>query len=169
MSDQVRRYFVKKQEYTQLTGLEPTREICAEIVIEMGVIKDAELRPDKVLKRIIQYERLIKDPLSLNHPIGTEGQELEQFIEDEDSVSPVESSSQKQLKQELDEVLFELPPNEARVLRLRYGLLDGNFHTLKEIGKKFGLTRERIRQIEGKAFRRLRHSSRARKLKDFLD
>jgi RNA polymerase primary sigma factor len=90
------------------------------------------------------------------------------FIEDNLSPTPLQSAYQSMLKDKLEEVLSTLTPREARVLSLRFGLDDGNVYTLEEVGQKFGLTRERIRQIEGKALRRLRHPRRARELKDYL-
>jgi RNA polymerase primary sigma factor len=90
------------------------------------------------------------------------------FIEDEFSPTPMQSAYQTMLREKIEEVLTTLSPREARVLRLRFGLDDGNVYTLEEVGRKFGLTRERIRQIEGKALRRLRHPRRARQLKDYL-
>ena len=108
-------------------------------------------------------------PLSLESPVGDdEESELGMFIEDELTPSPMQSVYQSMLKEKIDEVLGTLTPREARVLRLRFGLDDGVPYTLEEVGEKFGLTRERIRQIEGKALRRLRHPRRARQLKDYL-
>jgi RNA polymerase primary sigma factor len=108
-------------------------------------------------------------PLSLESPVGDdEESELGMFIEDEFSPTPMQSAYQSMLRDKIEEVLSTLAPREARVLRMRFGLDDGNVYTLEEVGQKFGLTRERIRQIEGKALRRLRHPRRARQLKDYL-
>ncbi len=108
-------------------------------------------------------------PLSLESPVGDdEESELGMFIEDEFSPTPMQSAYQTMLKDKIDEVLGTLSPREARVLRLRFGLDTGTPYTLEEVGEKFGLTRERIRQIEGKALRRLRHPRRARQLKEYL-
>jgi RNA polymerase primary sigma factor len=108
-------------------------------------------------------------PLSLESPVGDDEEtELGQFIEDEFSPTPMQSAYQSMLKEKLEEVLSSLAPREARVLRLRFGLDDGHMYTLEEVGRKFGLTRERIRQIEGRALRRLRHPRRARELKEYL-
>jgi len=108
-------------------------------------------------------------PLSLESPVGDdEESELGQFIEDDLSPTPLQMAYQSMLKEKIEEVLTTLAPREARVLRLRFGLDDGNIYTLEEVGQKFGLTRERIRQIEGKALRRLRHPRRARQLKEYL-
>jgi RNA polymerase primary sigma factor len=90
------------------------------------------------------------------------------FIEDEFSPTPLQSAYQSMLREKLAEVLSTLSPREARILQMRFGLEDGNSYTLEEVGQKFGLTRERIRQIEGKALRRLRHPRRARQLKEYL-
>jgi RNA polymerase primary sigma factor len=108
-------------------------------------------------------------PLSLESPVGDdEDSELGMFIEDESSPTPIQSAYQSMLREKIDEVLGTLSPREARVLRLRFGLDNGTPYTLEEVGEKFGLTRERIRQIEGKALRRLRHPRRARQLKEYL-
>jgi RNA polymerase primary sigma factor len=108
-------------------------------------------------------------PLSLESPVGDEeDSELGHFIEDDVSPSPMQSAYQSMLKDKLEEILSTLSPREARVLRLRFGLDDGTSYTLEEVGQKFGLTRERIRQIEGRALRQLRHPKRARQLKDYL-
>jgi RNA polymerase primary sigma factor len=108
-------------------------------------------------------------PLSLESPVGDEeDSELGHFIEDDDSPTPMQRAYQSMLKDKLEEILSTLSPREARVLRLRYGLDDGTTYTLEEVGRKFGLTRERIRQIEGRALRALRHPKRARQLKDYL-
>ena len=110
-------------------------------------------------------------PLSLESPVsdgsGDEETELGMFIEDEYSPNPVESTNDQMLHEKIDDVLRSLPPREERILRLRFGLENGRVYTLEEVGNKFGLTRERIRQIEGKALQRLRHPRRARKLRGF--
>ena len=108
-------------------------------------------------------------PLSLESPVGDdENSDLGMFIEDELTPTPVQSAHQSMLKDKIEEVLGTLTPREARVLSMRFGLDTGIPYTLEEVGEKFGLTRERIRQIEGKALRRLRHPRRARQLKDYL-
>jgi RNA polymerase primary sigma factor len=108
-------------------------------------------------------------PLSLESPVGEEeDSELGMFIEDEFSPTPLQSAYQSMLKEKLAEVLSTLAPREARILQMRFGLEDGIAYTLEEVGQRFGLTRERIRQIEGKALRRLRHPRRARQLKGYL-
>jgi RNA polymerase primary sigma factor len=118
------------------------------------------------VKWILQVSWL---PLSLESPVGDdEESELGMFIEDELTPTPMQSVYQSMLKEKIDEVLGTLTPREARILRLRFGLDTGVSYTLEEVGEKFGLTRERIRQIEGKALRRLRHPRRARQLKEYL-
>jgi RNA polymerase primary sigma factor len=108
-------------------------------------------------------------PLSLEHPVGEEeDSELGSFIEDESVSTPPQSAYQSMLANKIEEVLATISPREARILRLRFGLINGRSYTLEEVGQKFGLTRERIRQIEGKALRRLRHPRRSRQLRDYL-
>ena len=109
-------------------------------------------------------------PLSLESPINDEDEEAElgMFVEDKITPSPMQSTYSKMLRGKIEEVVDSLPPREARILRLRFGLENGRTYTLEEVGQKFGLTRERIRQIESKALRRLRHPRRARQLRDYL-
>ena len=110
------------------------------------------------------------EPISLETPIGENGDtRLGDFVEDQTSPAPAEVASQELLKEQLDRVLDELTPREKRVLQLRFGLRDGHARTLEEVGQEFSVTRERIRQIEAKALRKLRHPSRSRKLKDYLE
>jgi RNA polymerase primary sigma factor len=108
-------------------------------------------------------------PLSLERPVGEEeDSELGSFIEDEQTPTPSDTTYQDILRDKLEEVLTTLTPREVRILRMRFGLQNGRSYTLEEVGRKFGLTRERIRQIEGQALRRLRHPSRSRDLRDYL-
>jgi RNA polymerase primary sigma factor len=108
-------------------------------------------------------------PLSLESPIGDDDDsELGMFVEDDTTPPPSQTTYQKLLGEKIEEVLASLTPREARILRLRFGLENGRSYTLEEVGEKFGLTRERIRQIEGKALRRLRHPMRARQLREYL-
>ena len=109
-------------------------------------------------------------PLSLESPINDdeEDSELGMFIEDQVTPTPIQSTYANLLREKVQQVLDTLPPREARILRLRFGLENGRAYTLEEVGQKFGLTRERIRQIESKALRRLRHPRRSRQLKDYL-
>ncbi|HEY63701.1 MAG TPA: sigma-70 family RNA polymerase sigma factor [Caldilineae bacterium] len=120
--------------------------------------------------RVRGYLQVATQPLSLEQPVGEEEDStLGQFIEDEDSPAPPEAVEQGLLRERINELLDTLSPREARILRMRYGLYDGHSYTLKEIGDKFGLTRERIRQIEAEALSHLRHPSRSRLLRDFVD
>jgi RNA polymerase primary sigma factor len=119
--------------------------------------------------RVERTIEISQRPLSLEERVGEEkDSELGDFIEDEEAPDPAEITTQDLLREEIEEVLTSLTPREARVLQLRYGLSDGHSYTLKEVGEKFGLTRERIRQIETEALQRLRHPSRSRRLKEYL-
>ena len=121
-------------------------------------------------KKVRDIIRVAQDPVSLETPIGEEeDSHLGDFIPDEDALAPPEAASRNMLKMEIAKVLETLTPREAKVLTLRFGLEDGNQKTLEEVGKEFNVTRERIRQIEAKALRKLRHPSRSVRLKDFLD
>ena len=138
-------------------GHEPTNEQIAE-KLEMPVEKVREIM------------RVAQEPVSLETPIGEEeDSHLGDFIPDEDAPAPSDVASHTMLKEQLAEVLSTLTPREQKVLRLRFGLEDGRSRTLEEVGKEFNVTRERIRQIEAKALRKLRHPSRSKKLKDFLE
>ena len=120
--------------------------------------------------RVREIIRISQDPVSLETPIGEEeDSHLGDFIPDELAPAPAEVASLSLLKEQLDEVLGTLTDREAKVLRLRFGLDDGRPRTLEEVGQRFQVTRERIRQIEAKALRKLRHPTRSKKLKDFLD
>ena len=133
---------------------------------EEELAKKMNISIDKVREVI----KISQDPVSLETPIGEEDDShLGDFIKDESSLSPEEYTENEILKEEINEVLESLQPREQEVLRLRFGLKDGTCHTLEEVGKKFNVTRERIRQIEAKALRKLRHPSRAKKLKDFME
>ncbi len=122
------------------------------------------------LDRVREIIRISQDPVSLETPIGEEeDSHLGDFIPDEEAPAPAEAASQMLLKEQLDDVLGTLTEREGKVLRLRFGLDDGRQRTLEEVGKEFNVTRERIRQIEAKALRKLRHPSRSKKLKDFLE
>ena len=132
---------------------------------------DAELAKKMGLSvdKIVEIRKISQDPVSLETPIGEEDDShLGDFLADERTMSPEEFATYEILKDELREVLDTLTVREKEVLELRFGLFDGSSHTLEEVGKQFKVTRERIRQIEAKALRKLRHPSRAKKLKDFL-
>ncbi len=122
------------------------------------------------VERVREILKIAQEPVSLETPIGEEeDSHLGDFIPDEDASEPAEAASFTLLKEQLVEVLSTLTPREEKVLKLRFGILDGRTRTLEEVGKEFGVTRERIRQIEAKALRKLRHPSRSKKLKDFLN
>ncbi len=146
-----------ERQLLQELGRAPTPE---EIAAEMELSVD----------RVREILKIAQEPVSLETPIGEEeDSHLGDFIEDEDAPAPAEAASFRLLKEQLEDVLDTLTPREEKVLRLRFGLDDGRSRTLEEVGQVFGVTRERIRQIEAKALRKLRHPSRSRKLKDFLD
>ncbi|MEA4892120.1 MAG: RNA polymerase sigma factor RpoD [Peptococcaceae bacterium] len=141
----------------QELGRDPTPE---EIADEMDI----------PVERVREIQKIAQEPVSLETPIGEEeDSHLGDFIEDDDAPAPAEAASFLLLKEQLEEVLRTLAPREEKVLRLRFGLDDGRARTLEEVGQEFGVTRERIRQIEAKALRKLKHPSRSRKLKDYLD
>ncbi len=141
----------------QELGREPTPE---------ELSKEMDMPEDKVR----EIQKIAQDPVSLETPIGEEeDSRLSDFIEDEGSAAPTDAVSYTMLKEQMLGVLDTLTPREEKVLRLRYGLDDGRPRTLEEVGKEFNVTRERIRQIEAKALRKLRHPSRSKRLKDFID
>lgn len=125
---------------------------------------------DMPVDKVREIMRVAQEPVSLETPIGEEeDSHLGDFIPDNDAPAPADAASHTMLREQLSDVLSTLTPREAKVLRLRFGLEDGRSRTLEEVGKEFNVTRERIRQIEAKALRKLRHPSRSRKLKDYLD
>jgi RNA polymerase primary sigma factor len=141
----------------QELGREPSPE---EIAKEMGMS----------LEKVREIMKIAQEPVSLETPIGEEeDSHLGDFIPDDDAPAPSEAASFMLLKEQLMDVLNTLTPREEKVLRLRFGLEDGRARTLEEVGGVFDVTRERIRQIEAKALRKLRHPSRSKKLKDFLE
>lgn len=141
----------------QELGREPSPE---EIADEMGLSVD----------KVREIQKVAQEPVSLETPIGEEeDSHLGDFIPDEDVPQPVEAAAFSMLKEQLVEVLDTLTDREQKVLKLRFGLEDGRARTLEEVGKEFEVTRERIRQIEAKALRKLRHPSRSKKLKDYLE
>ncbi len=156
MYEQINRLTRTSRQLVQELGRDPTNE---EIADRLGV-------PPRKVEQII---RVSQRPLSLEMPVGEEEDSyLGDFIEDEAAESPTDSASQTMLRQVIDEIFESLTPREVRILQLRFGLVDGYSYTLEEVGKKFGVTRERIRQIEAQALGRLRHPSRSRKLRDYL-
>ncbi len=156
MNDRIRRLYKATRELEQALGRAPNPE---EVAKELGV--DSE-----------QVEWMLKvswRPMSLEQPVGEEeDNEFGSFIEDENTTSPTQTAFDNLLKEKIEQVLSTLTPREQRILRLRFGLVNGKCYTLEEVGQKFGLTRERIRQIEARALRRLRHPRRSRQLKDYL-
>ena len=121
-------------------------------------------------EKVREIMKIAQDPVSLETPIGEEeDSHLGDFIPDDSNMAPVEMATHAILKEQLEEVLGSLTDREARVIKLRFGLEDGRTRTLEEVGKEFNVTRERIRQIESKALRKLRQPSRSRKLKDYLE
>ncbi len=157
---------VSRQLHQQL-GREPTWE---EIAEEMeGPFETSEER-HKAVQRVNEILRIAPEPLSLETPIGEEeNSHLGDFIEDQDAVSPADAASTLVLREQLESVLDTLTERERDVLKLRFGLDDGYQRTLEEVGHIFKVTRERIRQIEAKALRKLKHPSRSKKLRDYLD
>ncbi|MEO8083792.1 MAG: sigma-70 family RNA polymerase sigma factor [Ardenticatenales bacterium] len=156
MSEQIAKYMAIFRRLEQEQGRAPS---LAEIAKEMGVN----------VKRVEHIREIAQRPLSLEKKVGDEADsELGEFLADDDSPDPTEQAGREMLREEIELILDDLLPREAEVLMLRYGLMDGKQHTLEEVGERFGVTRERIRQIETKAIRRLRHPTRSKKLRDFL-
>jgi RNA polymerase primary sigma factor len=156
MGDQINKMLRTSHRLTQELGREPTPEELADAL-------------DVPMRRAEEMLRAARHPLSLEMPVDDEGEsELGDFIEDSDSSTPADDVSASMLQQELQEMLQDLPPRAVRILKLRYGLVDGETYTLEEVGRKLGVTRERVRQIEAQALSRLRHPRRIRRLKDFL-
>ena len=156
MVETINRVIRTAHSMVQSLGREPTaQEIADEMKLDVA-------RVEEILK-------IAQEPVSLETPIGEEeDSHLGDFIQDEDASQPAEAASYTMLREQLEEVLNTLTPREEQVLRMRFGLVDGKSHTLEEVGKEFDVTRERIRQIESKALRKLRHPSRSKKLRDFL-
>ena len=157
MVETINRLIRTSRHLLQQLGREPTPE---EIAKEM----------DMSVEKVMEIQKIAQDPVSLETPIGEEDDShLGDFIEDEDSPAPQDAASYTLLREQLEEVMKTLTPREAKVLRLRFGLDDGKARTLEEVGKEFDVTRERIRQIEAKALRKLRHPSRSKKLRDYMN
>ncbi|SNT54635.1 RNA polymerase primary sigma factor [Streptosporangium subroseum] len=146
---------VQRQLHQDL-GREPAPE---EIALEM----------DLPIDRVIEIQRIAQEPVSLQSPIGEEDSDLGDFIEDADAVVPMEAAAFIMLQDQLDDILATLSEREQRIIQLRFGLADGHPRTLEEVGREFGVTRERIRQIESKTLAKLRHPTRAQVLRDYLD
>jgi RNA polymerase primary sigma factor len=156
MGDQINKLLRVSHQLTQELGRDPSPE-------ELGVVLGVS---SKKVENMIQVARR---PISLETPTDEEEDSvLGDFIEDEESPAPSEAATRNLLRQQLEEVLSSLPPREVRILQLRYGLLDGQSYTLEEVGRKMGVTRERVRQIEAQALSRLRHPTHRRKLRDYI-
>ena len=156
MVETINRLIRTSRHLLQQTGREPTPE---ELSVEL----------DMPIERVVEIQKIAQDPVSLETPIGEEDDShLGDFIPDDDSPSPQDAAAYTLLKEQLEDVMATLTPREAKVLRLRFGLDDGKARTLEEVGKEFDVTRERIRQIEAKALRKLRHPSRSKKLRDYM-
>jgi RNA polymerase primary sigma factor len=169
IADQGRTIRVPVHMYEQINKLTRTsRKLVQELGREPTIEEIAE-ELDVPLRKVERIMRVAQRPLSLETPVGEEEDSyLGDFIEDVETVAPVDAASRSLLREELDETLSSLTPREVRILQLRFGLVDGYSYTLEEVGRKFGVTRERIRQIEAQALGRLRHPSRSRKLRDYL-
>ena len=156
MVETINRLIRTSRHLLQQIGREPTPE---ELAKEL----------DMTVEKVTEIQKIAQDPVSLETPIGEEDDShLGDFIQDDDSPEPQDVAAYTLLREQLDEVMSTLTPREAKVLRLRFGLDDGKARTLEEVGKEFDVTRERIRQIEAKALRKLRHPSRSKKLKDYM-
>ncbi len=156
MGDQINKLLRVSHSLTQELGRDPTVDELAEAL-------------NVTAKKVESMIQIARRPLSLETPTDEEEDSvLGDFIQDEDSPAPVEVATKNLLREQIQEVLATLPPREVRILQLRYGLLDGESYTLEEVGKKMGVTRERVRQIEAQALSRLRHPSHRRKLRDYL-
>jgi len=157
MIDQINKVTKETRMYQQEFGREPTEEELAD-------------RLGWSVQKIKAVKSVAKDPISLETPVGEEEDSLlGDFIEDKEVDSPVNTAAYHLLADQINSVLSTLPAREQKVIRMRFGLDDGYAHTLEEVGYVFKVTRERIRQIEAKALRRLRHPTRSRKLKDYLE
>ena len=169
IADQGRTIRVPVHMYEQINKLtRASRKLVQELGREPTIEEIAE-ELDVPLRKVERIMRVAQRPLSLETPVGEEEDSyLGDFIEDVETVAPVDAASRSLLRQELDETLASLTPREVRILQLRFGLVDGYSYTLEEVGRKFGVTRERIRQIEAHALGRLRHPSRSRRLRDYL-
>lgn len=157
MVETINRLVRIQRQLVQELSREPLPE---EVAAKMGI----------TVEKVQQIQKIAQEPVSLESPVGEEDDSsLGEFISDKNALDPYEFTAKDMLKRELNEVLGELTDREEKVLRMRFGLLDGRSRTLEEVGKEFGVTRERIRQIEAKALRKLKHPTRSKKLKDFIN
>jgi len=186
MVETINRLMRVQRELLQTLGAEPSAE---QIALEMDFLTAEETQAIKLLRKegihleaglqrklrraaqkVRKILRISQEPMSLEMPIGQEDSSLlGDFIEDDKVMGPVDAASRQLLKEQIRSALGVLSEREREVLELRFGLLDGQDHTLEEVGKHFGVTRERIRQIEAKALRKLRHPTRSRQLRDYLE
>jgi RNA polymerase primary sigma factor len=186
MVESINRLLRASRKLVQQLGREPTTE---ELALEMDFLSQDDRRsiesafeaherldPETRLKlnrasaKVRRILRFSQEPMSLESPVGREdNSSLGDFIEDDSLLGPADAASSQFLKEQMKDTLNSLTTRERRVLTLRFGLEDGQSRTLEEVGRKFGVTRERIRQIEAKALRKLRHPTRSRKLKDYLN
>jgi RNA polymerase primary sigma factor len=156
MGDQINKLIRTSHRLTQGLGREPTVQELADAL-------------EVPLRKAEQMIKVARRPLSLELPTDDEADSvLGDFIEDRESPEPVETVTSGMLREQLTDILSVLPPREVRILQMRYGLVDGETYTLEEVGKKLGVTRERVRQIEAQALSRLRHPTHSRKLRDYL-
>jgi RNA polymerase primary sigma factor len=185
MVETINRLLRTSRKLTQELGREPTTE---EIATELGLLSEGDAlaiqdsrnagvplnpalrhRLRAAESRVRDIQRIVQEPMSLEMPIGAEeSSSLGDFIEDDSVRGPADETLRQLLREQMADILDSLSPRERQVLSLRFGLGGGKSHTLEEVGQKFGLTRERVRQIEAKALRKLRHPLRSRKLKDYL-
>ena len=157
MVETINRMVRVKRKLSQDLHREPTPQ---EIANEMGI----------TVEKVQQIQHIAQEPQSLEKPVGEEADStLGDFIGDDHTLNPLEYTIHEKFKEAIESLLKELSPREEKVLRMRYGLYDGRPHTLEEVGKEFNVTRERIRQIEAKAIRRLKSPSRQKRLKDLMD
>jgi RNA polymerase primary sigma factor len=157
MVETINRLIRTSRRLQQELGREPSSE-------EIG--RELEMSPEKVR----EIQKISQEPVSIDMPIGEEeDSNLGDFIEDHKALAPADAASQQMLKEQMERVLGQLSDRERQVLEMRFGLEDGRSRTLEEVGKAFGVTRERIRQIEAKALRKLRHPTKSRQLRDYLD
>lgn len=170
---------------TQTLGRNPTRE---ELALESGFLEPEDVHKikialdknqiissalkkswDKAAKKVEKTLRTAEEPMSLESPVGNgDNSQLGDFIEDDEAIAPMDAAAREMLREQVKDALAALTDREREVLELRYGLIDGKDHTLEEVGRYFKVTRERIRQIEAKALRKLRHPTRSRDLRDYL-
>jgi RNA polymerase primary sigma factor len=159
MVETINRLIRTSRSLQQELGREPTSEEIA-----------ARMDPPLTAEKVREIQKISQEPVSIDMPIGEEeDSNLGDFIEDQKALAPADAASQQMLKEQMERVLGQLSERERNVLELRFGLEDGRARTLEEVGKAFGVTRERIRQIEAKALRKLRHPTKSRQLRDYLE